>query len=111
MVSPFGYNHISIKYLLDSDSASTLIAQGTQISRAASTVDTVYEGIVDLRTRLTKANTPSKDNRRYLLVTPDFYALLLKEDHFVGSSDLGNEVKHSGTSRKQQNPRPATETA
>ena len=81
---------------LDSDGASTLIAQGTQISRTASTVDTVYEGIVDLRTRLTKANIPSKDNRRYLLVTPDFYALLLKDDHFVGASDLGDEVKQSG---------------
>lgn len=81
---------------LDTDGASTLIAQGTQISRTASTVDTVYDGIVDLRTRLTKANIPSKDNRRYLLVTPDFYALLLKDDHFVGASDLGDEVKQSG---------------
>lgn len=81
---------------LDSDGASTLIAQGTQINRAASTTSTVYEGIVDLRTRLTKANIPSKDNRRYLLVTPDFYALLLKDDHFVGASNLGDSVKQSG---------------
>lgn len=81
---------------LDSDGASTLISQGTQISRTASTSSTVYDGIVDLRTQLTKANIPSKDNRRYLLVTPDFYALLLKDDHFVGASDLGDEVKQSG---------------
>lgn len=80
----------------DQDGAATLIANGTQISRAASTVSTVYDSIVDLRTRLTKANVPSSDNKRYLLATPDFYALLLKDDHFVGASNLGDTVKQTG---------------
>lgn len=82
---------------LDQDGASTLIAQGTTVNRAASTVDTVYDGIVELRKMMSKAKIPSKDNRRYLLATPDYYALLLKDDHFVGASNLGDEVKQSGT--------------
>ena len=44
---------------------------------------------------MSKANVP-RDNR-YLLATPDFYALLLKDkDHFVGSSNLSDEIKQTG---------------
>ncbi|MGN0591734.1 MAG: hypothetical protein ACI4JQ_00625 [Ruminococcus sp.] len=86
----------SLAVRMDTDASSCLIAQGTQIAKAASTPATIYEDIVDLRTRMTKANVPSKDNRRYLLATPDYYAKLLKDDHFVGASNLGDEVKQSG---------------
>lgn len=86
----------SLAVRMDTDASNCLIAQGTQITKAASTPATVYDDIVDLRTRMTKANVPSKDNRRYLLATPDFYAKLLKDDHFVGASNLGDTVKQSG---------------
>jgi len=86
----------SLAVRMDTDASSCLIAQGTQITKAASTPATVYDDIVDLRTRMTKANVPSKDNRRYLLATPDFYAKILKDDHFVGASNLGDTVKQSG---------------
>ena len=39
--------------------------------------DNIWETIVDIRTVMSKANIPN-DGKRYLLVTPDTYALVLK---------------------------------
>ena len=51
------------------------------------TVDNVYDNIVDMRVKLDKANTP--ESGRYLVVPPEVYALLLKDDRFVKASDGG----------------------
>ena len=51
--------------------------------------------MVDARTDLSKANVPN-DGRRYALVTPDFFALLLKSPEFIAASNLGDAVKQSG---------------
>lgn len=85
----------SMARTLDSDGASTLISQGTRVNMSAISASTVYGDIVAIRTMMSKSNVPN-DGRRYLLVTPDIYAELLKSPMFVSASVLGDEVKQSG---------------
>ena len=80
---------------LDRDGASTLISQGTRVNVSAISAATVYSDVVDIRTLMSKAKVPN-DGRRYLLVTPDIYAAMLKSPLFVQASALGDEVKQSG---------------
>lgn len=85
----------SMATALDRDGASTLISQGTRVNVSAISAATVYSDVVDIRTLMSKANVPN-DGRRYLLVTPDIYAAMLKSPLFVQASALGDEVKQSG---------------
>lgn len=81
---------------VDTDGGSVLLAAATVVNESALTPENIYDKIVDLRAAMTKANIPN-DGRRYLLCTPDTYSLILKDkDHFVGSSNLGDEVKQTG---------------
>lgn len=81
---------------LDNDGATVLIAGSTAFNVGAVTVENAYDYLVDLRTAMSKANIPN-DGRRYLLATPDFYALILKDKaHFVGPEGLAAEVVASG---------------
>lgn len=81
---------------LDDEGATVLLAGSTAFNVAAVTSENVYDYLVDLRTAMTKDNIPN-DGRRYLLATPDFYALILKDkDHFVGPEGLGASVVASG---------------
>ena len=57
--------------------------------------DTIYSTIVDIRTAMSKANIPD-DGNRYLLVTPDTMAYILKAPEFVKSSDLGTQLMQDG---------------
>ena len=85
----------SMAVTLDNDGGSELLAGGTAYNAASVDSSSAYDLIVEVRKELTKANVPQ--NGRYLLATPDFYALLLKDkDHFVGASALGDSVKQSG---------------
>ena len=85
----------SMARTLDIDGASTLISQGTRVNMSAISASTVYGDIVEIRRLMSKANVPN-DGRRYLLVTPDIYAELLKSPLFVQASALGDAVKQSG---------------
>ncbi len=85
----------SMAATLDRDGASTLISQGTRVNASAISAATVYSDVVDIRTLMSKAKVPN-DGRRYLLVTPDIYAAMLKSPLFVQASALGDEVKQSG---------------
>lgn len=85
----------SMANALDRDGASTLISQGTRVNISAVSSATVYSEVVDIRTLMSKANVPN-DGRRYLLVTPDIYAAMLKSPLFVQASALGDDVKQSG---------------
>lgn len=85
----------SMARALDTDGASTLISQGTRVNISAVTSGTVYSDVVNIRTLMSKANVPN-DGRRYLLVTPDIYAEMLKSPLFVSASALGDDVKQSG---------------
>ncbi len=79
----------------DIDGASVLISEGTRLNLSAVSASTVYSEVVNIRRLMSKANVPN-DGRRYLLVTPDVYAEMLKSEQFVSASELGDSVKQSG---------------
>lgn len=85
----------SMAQTMDTDGGSVLLAEGTTYNATTIDVSNAYDTIVEVRKQMSKANVP-KDNR-YLLATPDFYALLLKDkDRFVGASNLSDEIKQTG---------------
>lgn len=87
---------------VDVDGAAELAAAGTALaSTTALTKNSVYEAAVDARTALTKAGVPAEG--RYLLVTPDVYALMLKSPEFIKPSDLGDAVVQTGAVGKMAN--------
>lgn len=80
---------------VDADGASTLLAGATASGVNSLTTGNIYSTIVGIRTAMSKANIPD-DGKRYLLVTPDTYALLLTCDQFTSASALGDAVKETG---------------
>ncbi len=85
----------SLAKQIDTDGGSALLAAATVDNESQLTKDNIYEKIVDLRTRMNKANIPN-DGQRYLLALPDAMALILKSPEFIAASSLGDEVKQSG---------------
>ncbi len=85
----------SLALQLEQDATEVLEAGGTAMSdTTALTADTVYGVVVDARTALSKAHIPT--DRRWLLVSPDTYALLLKSPEFIKASQLGDAVVQTG---------------
>ena len=79
----------SLALQMEKDASEELTTGGTVLAdTAALTKATVYEKIVDARTQLSNAYVPTND--RWLLVSPDTYALLLKSPEFIKASDLGD---------------------
>lgn len=86
----------SLALQIDTDATSELETSGTTFGNTtALTKATVYESVVDCRTAMSKAKIPN-DGRRWLLVSPDTYALLLKCDQFVRATALGDAVVQTG---------------
>ena len=85
----------SLARRVDTDGGSKLLSEGTVVNISSLTKSNIYEAIVDIRRDMTKANVPN-DGRRYLLVTPDVFSLILKSPEFISASDLGDSVKQSG---------------
>ena len=84
----------SLAYQLDSDGAAELIGGGTTNNVASLSSATIYAEVVNIRTKMSKANVPNSG--RYMLVTPDTYALLLQSPEFISASNLGDAVKQTG---------------
>ena len=80
---------------IDTDGGTTLLAAATVDNETELTKDNIYFKIVDIRTRMNKANIPN-DGKRYLLALPDAMALILKSPEFISASSLGDEVKQTG---------------
>ena len=86
----------SLGYQMEQDATTVLEAKATSTgTTTALTAATVYDAVVDARTALSKAKVPN-DNRRWLLVAPEVYGLLLKCDQFIKASDLGDQVVQTG---------------
>lgn len=86
----------SLALQMEKDATAVLEAQATTFGdTTALDKDTIYGAIVDVRTALSKAHVPN-DNRRWLLVSPDVYALVLKSPEFVRASALGDAVVQTG---------------
>ncbi|MBQ7801330.1 MAG: hypothetical protein IJ375_03280 [Oscillospiraceae bacterium] len=80
---------------LDTDGAIELATAGTVFGdTTAITADTAYDIAVDANKALTKAGVPK--NGRYMIVTPDVYANMLKSPEFTKASQLGDAVVQSG---------------
>ena len=81
---------------IDVDGAAELVSGGTQLnSTSALTKSTVYNAIVDVRATMTRAGVPN-DGRRFLIVAPEVYSLLLQADEFIKGSDLGDAIIATG---------------
>lgn len=86
----------SLAYQVEQDATTLLETKATATgTTTALTKTTVYEAIVDARTALSKAKVPN-DGKRFLLVCPDVYALVLKSPEFIKASDLGDTVTQTG---------------
>lgn len=85
----------SLAAQVDTDGGAALLSGGTVTNVASITKANVYDTIVDIRTAMSKAKVPN-DGRRYLLVTPDVFALILKSPEFIAASSLGDDVKQNG---------------
>lgn len=85
----------SIALTMDEDGANALLAGGTAADAATVDASTIYSVFVAARTALSKANIPN-DGNRYALVTPDWMAYLITDEHFTHASNLGDEVIQEG---------------
>ena len=87
----------SLALQIEKDATAELEKSATAMdSTTALTAATAYDVIVDARKELSKAHVPD-DGRRWLLVSTDLYALLLKDkDHFVHATGAGDQVIASG---------------
>lgn len=79
----------------DVDGATVLLAGATTVGVGALSKANIYATIVDIRTQMSKQNIPD-DGKRYLLVTPDTFAMILTCDEFIKASSLGDAVVQSG---------------
>lgn len=81
---------------IEADATAVLESGATTFgSTDALTAANIYSTIVDVRTAMSKAKVPN-DNRRWLLVSPETYALILKSDEFTHASQLGDAVIQTG---------------
>lgn len=67
--------------------AAGVVSDNDLGSAALADAGDAYEALVELRTALTKTNTP--DEGRWVVVPPEVYALLLKDDRFVNAAASG----------------------
>lgn len=86
----------SMALQVDKDATTALEAGATTFGdTTALTAENIYETIVNVRTAMSKAHVPN-DNLRWLLVSPDTYALILKSPEFVRATQLGDSVVQTG---------------
>ena len=73
---------------IDTDGGTTLLAAATVDNETELTKDNIYGKIVDIRTRMNKANIPN-DGKRYILAVPDAMALILNPRNLFPHLPLG----------------------
>ncbi len=79
----------------DTDGGTVLLAGATVVGVNTLSKENIYDVIIDIRKEMSKSNIPD-DGKRYLLVVPDAFAMILKCDEFVKASALGDAVVQSG---------------
>lgn len=85
----------SLALQMETDASAELNSGGTALDNTtALTKSTIYESIVDTRTKLSTEHVPTEG--RWLLVAPETYALLLKCPEFIKASALGDAVVQTG---------------
>ena len=88
----------SLAHQLDIDASTALVAGSTYMSGMTQNlaVENIYDALIKARTTLTKNGVPN-DDRRFLLVSPEAEAMILKSDDFISASELGDSVKVTGS--------------
>lgn len=89
----------SLAYQMDSDGGAALKEASSKINCGRITEHTAYSTMVDARTALTKDKVPD-DNKRYALVTPEVYGLILKAPEFIKATELGGDLLEKGVQGK-----------
>ena len=76
--------------------ATTVLEAGATVygTTGAVTKDSIYETLVGMRTQLSKDGVPK--TRRFALLAPEMYALLLQSPMFTRSTDQGDKVTETG---------------
>lgn len=81
---------------IDTEGGTVLLADGTKHGLELVESDNIYNLVVDIGVYMTKAKIPN-DGKRYLLVTPDVYGIMLKDkDHFIRQGDLSQQILATG---------------
>lgn len=62
---------------------------GTTVSPVQVTKNNIYESIIEMRTKLDKANVPTSG--RTIIIPPEIYALLLQDERFVKSDAVAGQ--------------------
>lgn len=82
---------------MDQDSINCLeTTSGTNISatKTAATENTAYKEALAAKTYLGRAGVPQ--DKRWLIVSPEFMSVLMLDDHFIRQGDLSQEMKNAG---------------
>lgn len=86
----------SLALQIEKDATTALETSATTFGdTTALSKDTIYDTIVDVRTAMSKAYVPN-DNRRFLLVSPEVFGLILKSPEFIRATTLGDAVVQTG---------------
>ena len=88
----------SLAHQLDIDASTALVSGSTFMPGMTQNlaVENIYDALIKARTALTKNGVPN-DDRRFLLVTPEAEAMILKSKDFISASELGDSVKVTGS--------------
>lgn len=88
----------SLARQLDIDASETIIAGSTYMQGMTEnlSVENIYDALIKARTTLTRNGVPN-DDRRFLLVSPEAEAMILKSKDFISASELGDSVKVTGS--------------
>lgn len=85
----------SMALQLERDATAVLEDKATAFGGGTALTKTnIYDTIVDARTAMSTAGVPA--DRRFLLVCPAVYALILKSPEFVRATTLGDNVVQTG---------------
>lgn len=86
----------SLALQIEKDATTALETSATTFGdTTALSKDNIYDTIVDVRTTMSKAYVPN-DNRRFLLVSPEVFGLILKSPEFIRATTLGDAVVQTG---------------
>ena len=87
----------SLALEMDKKSINVLeTTSGVNVSttKTAATETTAYKEVLAARTYLSKQGVPQ--DGRWLIVSPDFMAVLMMDDHFIRQGDLSQQMKNAG---------------
>lgn len=87
----------SLALEMDKKSINVLeTTSGVNVSatKIAATETTAYKEVLAARTYLSKKGVPQ--DGRWLIVSPDFMAVLMMDDHFIRQGDLSQQMKNAG---------------